>query len=79
MQKSKVKVKNKQLEKVIPQYNKIKNGAHCTVIAGTHAGKSGMVRDINTSKTGHVTITVIQANGVRFKTLAKNVKVITKF
>lgn len=53
--------------------SKIKDGGHCTVIAGTHAGKSGMVRDINTSKTGHVTITVVQANGVRFKTLAKNV------
>ena len=40
-----------------------------------HAGKSGTVRDIKTSKTGHVTITVVQANGERFKTLAKNVVV----
>jgi hypothetical protein len=31
------------------------------------------VRDVNTSKTGAVTITVVQANGERFKTLAKNV------
>jgi ribosomal protein S4E len=52
---------------------KIVDGAKCEVIAGTHAGKSGTVRDINTSKTGAVTITVVQANGVRFKTLAKNV------
>ncbi len=52
---------------------KLRDGAKCDVIAGTHAGKSGIVRDINTSKTGHVTITVVQANGVRFKTLAKNV------
>ena len=39
----------------------------------THAGKVGVVRDIHTSKTGHVTITVEQGDGVRFKTLAKNV------
>lgn len=49
------------------------DGAKCKVVAGTHAGKAGVVRDINTSKTGHVTITVVQANGERFKTLAKNV------
>jgi ribosomal protein S4E len=54
---------------------KLVDGASCEVIAGTHAGKSGIVRDINTSKTGAVTITVVQANGVRFKTLAKNVVV----
>jgi hypothetical protein len=33
-------------------------------------------KDINTIKTGHVTITVQQASGVRFKTLAKNVEVV---
>jgi ribosomal protein S4E len=55
---------------------KLVDGAACEVIAGTHAGKSGIVRDINTSKTGHVTITVVQASGVRFKTLAKNVVVV---
>lgn len=49
------------------------DGQHCVVVRGTHAGKSGTVRDINTSKSGHVTITVVQANGVRFKTLARNV------
>jgi ribosomal protein S4E len=53
--------------------SKIKDGAHCKVIGGAHAGKSGIVRDINTSKTGHVTITVLQSSGDRFKTLAKNV------
>ncbi len=52
---------------------KIKDGAQCKVIGGVHAGKAGTVRDINTSKTGYVTITVVQANGERFKTLAKNV------
>jgi len=54
---------------------KLKDGAHCKVMGGTHAGKEGTVRDINTSKTGHVTITVVQKNGVRFKTLGKNVVV----
>ena len=53
---------------------KIKDGAQCTVIAGTHKGKSGTVRDIKTSKTGHVTITVVRKNGERFKTLARNVQ-----
>ena len=51
------------------------DGAHCDVVSGTHAGKAGTVRDIKTSKTGHVTITVVQASGARFKTLAKNVVV----
>ncbi len=51
----------------------VRNGDYCKVIAGTHSGKSGLVQDLNTSKTGHLTITVLQANGARFKTLAKNV------
>ncbi len=51
------------------------DGARCTVIGGTHKGKSGIVRDIKTGKTGHVSITVVQASGVRFKTLARNVVV----
>ncbi len=55
----------------------LKDGDECTVVGGTHAGKSGTVRDINTSKTGHITITVEQKNGVRFKTLGKNVVVQT--
>jgi ribosomal protein S4E len=49
------------------------DGARCTVIGGVHAGKSGTLTDVHTSKTGHVTITVIQDDGVRFKTLARNV------
>lgn len=53
----------------------LKDGDFCMVIAGTHKGKSGVVRDIHTSKTGHITITVMQKNVVRFKTLAKNVEV----
>lgn len=51
----------------------VQNGQLCAVTAGTHKGKSGTVRDLNTSKTGAVTLTVVQANGERFKTLAKNV------
>ena len=54
---------------------KLKDGYQCSVVGGTHAGKSGIVRDINTSKTGQITITVVQKSGVRFKTLAKNVVV----
>jgi ribosomal protein S4E len=53
---------------------KLKDGVQCTVIAGVHKGKSGTVQDINMSKTGAVTITVLQKSGVRFKTLAKNVQ-----
>ena len=45
------------------------------VVGGTHAGKSSTVRDINTSKTGNVTITMEQQGGMRFKTLAQNVVV----
>ena len=51
----------------------VKDGARCLVFAGTHKGKSGTVRDLNTSRTGQVTITVVQSSGARFKTLAKNV------
>ena len=54
---------------------KLKDGAQCDVIAGTHAGKFGVVKDIKTSKTGAITITVVQANGERFKTLGKNVEI----
>lgn len=57
------------------QPNKLKDGDQCKVVGGTHAGKSGTVHDIKTSKTGHITITVKQKNGDRFKTLAKNVEV----
>jgi ribosomal protein S4E len=52
---------------------KLRDGARCKVVGGTHAGKAGVVRDINLSKTGFTTITVVQDNGDRFKTLARNV------
>lgn len=55
----------------------LKDGDNCLVIGGTHKGKSGIIRDINTSKTGHITITVVQENSVRFKTLGRNVAVTT--
>jgi len=54
---------------------KLNDGDQCTAVGGTHAGKSGTVRDINISKTGHITKTVVQKSGVRFKTLGKNVVV----
>lgn len=53
----------------------LQDGAKCQVIGGVHVGKSGVVRDIKTGKTGFVSITVVQANGERFKTLAKNVTI----
>ncbi len=59
--------------------NQLLDGSSCVVIGGTHKGKSGKLTDINTSKTGHITITVIQENGMRFKTLAKNVEIVKKF
>lgn len=52
---------------------KLRDGARCKVVGGTHAGKAGTVTDINKSKSGFITLTVVQANGERFKTLAKNV------
>ena len=53
--------------------SQLKDGAKCKVVGGTHAGKAGTVRDIKTGKTGFVSITVVQSDGERFKTLAKNV------
>lgn len=52
----------------------VADGDRCRVVAGTHKGKSGTVRDLNTSKTGQLTITVVQDDGERFKTLARNVE-----
>lgn len=52
----------------------VTNGDSCEVIAGTHKGRSGTVEDWNTSKSGNVTITVREASGERFKTLARNVR-----
>ena len=44
----------------------LKDGARCKVVNGSHKGKSGIVQDINTSKTGAVTITVKQKDGVKY-------------
>ena len=52
-----------------------KDGDFCEVIRGTHAGKSGTARDIKTSKTGHITLTIVQKDGERFKALARTVLV----
>ncbi len=56
----------------------MKDGDLCKVTGGTHKGKSGKVQDLHVSKTGHLTITVVQENGTRFKTLGKNVEVARK-
>ena len=53
----------------------VKDGDFCEVVSGTHAGKSGTARDVKLSKSGHMTITIVQRDGERFKTLAKNVVV----
>jgi len=55
---------------------KVADGAQCKVIGGVHAGQFGTVADIRTGKTGHISITVVQSSGVRFKTLARNVVVL---
>ena len=52
----------------------IENGATCEVMKGTHQGKTGAIADINWSKTGHITVTVIQSTGIKFKTLARNLR-----
>jgi ribosomal protein S4E len=64
-----MKMKGKKVEN-------LKDGDKCKVISGVHTGKSGTARDINTSKSGHITITVVQINGPQFKTLGKNVIVL---
>ncbi|MBK8228228.1 MAG: RNA-binding protein [Flavobacteriales bacterium] len=58
-----------------PKTTSLRDGDRCIVVAGTHKGKSGIARDLNISKSGHLTITVVQADGVRFKTLGRNVSV----
>lgn len=52
----------------------VANGDACEVTAGTHKGRAGTVEDLNISKGGNVTITVREASGARFKTLARNVR-----
>lgn len=54
-----------------PHLPKVTDGAQCKVVGGVHVGKSGIVRDLKAGKTGFVAITVVQADGERFKTLAK--------
>lgn len=55
-----------------PPDSPLRDGDACRVTGGTHKGKSGIVHDLHVSKTGHATITVVQGNGERFKTLARN-------
>jgi len=55
----------------IKEDEKLNDGDKCMVIAGTHVGKSGIVRDIHTSKTGHITITVEQKTEFDSRHLAR--------
>jgi len=55
---------------------KLVAGAKCKVVGVTHAGKAGDVREINTSKNGHVTIMVVQKNEERCKTLATSASIL---
>ena len=55
---------------------KLREGARCEVVGGRPAGKAGVVCDLKLSKSGFVTITVVQASGDQFKTLARNVGII---
>ena len=50
----------------------VQDGDFCRVMKETHNGNEGTVRDVNTSKGGNVTVTIVQADGVRFKTLARS-------
>ena len=61
--------------KQAPPLPDVRDGDRCTVTAGRHAGKSGIVEDCHVSKSGHLSISVRQDDGVRFKTLAKSVTV----
>lgn len=55
----------------------VADGDRCKVIAGTHKGREGTVEDWKLSKSGHASITVREADGGRFKTLARNVERVT--
>lgn len=57
------------------EHVEIRDGDQCKVVKGTHAGKAGTVRDTHVSRSGVLTITVIQANGERFKTLGRNIEI----
>jgi ribosomal protein S4E len=58
----------------MPDGTELESGDACVVIAGTHKGASGTVQDRRVSASGAITVTVVQANGERFKTLAKNLR-----
>lgn len=57
--------------------NRVVEGAKVKVVGGTHAGKHGVASDFKAGKTfGQTSITVTQDDGMRFKTLAKNVQAV---
>ncbi|MEK6986244.1 MAG: RNA-binding protein [Candidatus Thermoplasmatota archaeon] len=55
----------------------LRDGAACEVVDGTHKGKSGTISDLKIGATyKQVSITVTTKSGERFKTLAKNVRIL---
>jgi len=64
---------NRSKPMVVISTPNLKGGGKCRVIGGVPKGKSGIVRDNHPSKSGYVTLAVVQRNGGRFRTLAKNV------
>jgi ribosomal protein S4E len=56
-------------------YSKLKDSDLNQVVMGIHPGKYGACRDIHTSKTCRITVTVQQKDATRFQTLAKNIRI----
>jgi ribosomal protein L24 len=49
----------------------LKDGDQCKAVAGNHKGKTGTVKDINLSKTGHIILLLCKQMGQNLKHLAK--------
>jgi ribosomal protein L24 len=49
----------------------LKDGDKCKVVGGTHIGKSGIVRDINTSKTSILQLQLNKTTVLSLKRLEK--------
>ena len=52
----------------------IADGDKCKASSGIRKGNAGIVEDLKISKGGNLTVTVRQADGTRFKTLARSVE-----
>lgn len=56
----------------------LENGNYIRVTGGRHKRKDGTVKDLHLSKGGNWTLTVETKDGQRFKTLAKNVELVSE-